>query len=58
LSGVYVMAWIVVATLQGQPLVQKQVRVEPRACHLPAVKAEYPLDGVWKPVTVAIRCGR
>jgi hypothetical protein len=52
------MAWIVVATLQGQPLVQKQVRVEPRACHLPAVKAEYPLDGVWKPVTVAIRCGR
>jgi hypothetical protein len=51
-------AWIVVSLLNGQPLVQKQIRIERAACHLPALKAEYPANGEWKPVTVKIRCGR
>jgi hypothetical protein len=57
MSGAFVTAWIVIASIaSGQPIVSKQIRVEPLACHLPAVRAEYPNDGRWLPVTVRIRC--
>jgi hypothetical protein len=57
--GLLVAAWlVVVSTVTGQTLVSKQIRIEPRACHLPAVAGAWPLDGAWEPVTVSVKCAR
>ena len=57
MSAALVTAWIVIAMVpSGQTILAKQIRIDPVACHLPAVKAEYPVDGKWTPVTVRIRC--
>ncbi len=58
MTAAFVAAWIVVTSLTGDVILQKQVRIDPVACHLPAVRAEYPVDGEWRPVTLRIRCGR
>jgi hypothetical protein len=62
-SSALVAAFIVIVLAgpgqdRGQTILQKQVRIEPLACHLPAVKAEYPVDGQWRPVTIKIRCAQ
>jgi len=50
-------AWILITALGAQaPFVEKQVRVEPRACHLPAVRGEYPMNSEWRAVEIKIRC--
>jgi hypothetical protein len=51
-----VTAWIVISMLSGKPILSKQVRVEPQACHFPAVKAEYPLASGWHTVILKISC--
>jgi hypothetical protein len=57
MSAAFVTAWIVIAAIpSGQAILAKQIRIDPVACHLPAIKAEYPVDGKWAPVTVRIRC--
>jgi hypothetical protein len=56
MSGALVAAWIVVITTSGQTILAKQIRVDPVACHLPSVKAEYPVDDKWVPVRLRIRC--
>ena len=54
-----VTAFIIVALAgSGQPILSKQVRIDLAACRLPAVRAEYPVAGQWKPVTIRITCGR
>jgi hypothetical protein len=53
-----VTAWVVISLLTGQPLVQKQIRVEPAACHMHAVRAEYPINGEWTAVTLRVKCAR
>ncbi|MGO9008067.1 MAG: hypothetical protein ACLQIQ_08480 [Beijerinckiaceae bacterium] len=59
MSAALVTAWIVIAlTGSGQPVLSKQVRIDPIACHLPAVRAEYPVGGQWRPVTIRISCAR
>ncbi len=50
-------AWIIVTAIGAStPFVEKQIRVDPKACHLPAVRGEYPVSGEWKPVTIKISC--
>jgi hypothetical protein len=40
-----IMAWIIVSALGAPaPFIEKQIRVEPAACHLPSVKGEYPIE--------------
>jgi hypothetical protein len=57
MSAALVTAWIIVAlTGSGRPVLSKQVRIDPVACRLPAVRAEYAIDGEWRPVTIKIRC--
>ncbi len=57
MSTSLVTAWIIIAlTGSGRPVLSKQVRIDAIACHLPAVRAEYPVDGAWRPVTIKIRC--
>jgi hypothetical protein len=57
MSAALVTAWIVITTtVSGQTVLAKQVRIDPAACHVPSVKAEYPVDGKWVPVTLRIRC--
>ncbi len=52
-------AWIIVTALgTGQPFVQKEIRVDKIACGLPAVRGEYPVNGIWKAVTIRIACKR
>jgi hypothetical protein len=50
-------AWIIVTALNSSAaFVEKQIRVEPAACHLPAVRGEYPVGGEWYRVTIRIVC--
>jgi hypothetical protein len=52
-----VAAWILITLSgSGQTIVAKQVRIDPRACHMPPLKAEYPLEGRWRAVTVQLKC--
>jgi hypothetical protein len=52
-------AWIIVTALGAPaPFVEKQIHVEPRACHLPALMAEYPIGGAWRRVAIRIACKR
>jgi hypothetical protein len=53
-----VTAWIVISMLSGNPILSKQIHVQPQACHFPALRAEYPLDGDWHAVVLKIRCAR
>jgi hypothetical protein len=61
MSSALITAFIIIALAgpgqdRGQTILQKQVRIEAVACHLPAVRAEYPVEGQWRPVTIKIRC--
>jgi hypothetical protein len=59
MSTAFVTAWItILLTGSGQTLLERQVRVDPIACHLPAVRAEYPIDGRWHAVMLRIRCAQ
>jgi hypothetical protein len=52
-------AWIVLTVLgQSSPVVEKQIRVEPAACRLPAFRGEYPIGGEWRQVNIRVRCKR
>jgi hypothetical protein len=52
-------AWIAITALgASQPFMSKEIRIEPGACGLPAVRGEYPVNGAWKPVTIRIACKR
>jgi len=54
-----IMAWIIVFALGAPaPFIQKQIRVEPSACHLPPLRGEYPINGEWRRVTIRIACKR
>ncbi len=54
-----IMAWIIVSTLGAPaPLIEKQIRVEPAACHFPKISGEYPIGGEWHRVTIRIACKR
>jgi hypothetical protein len=54
-----IMAWMIVSALGApQPFIEKQIRVEPKACHLPAIRGEYPIGDEWHRVTIKIACKR
>ena len=59
MSAALLTAWVIIASAtSGQVILSKQIRVDARACHLPAIRAEYPLDGKWVPVTLRMRCAK
>lgn len=71
MSAPLVTAWIIIelasagprlngqiASESGRPILAKQVRIDPVACHLPAVRADYRVDGQWRPVRIRITCSR
>jgi hypothetical protein len=52
-------AWVIVTALgSSTPIIEKQIRVEPRACHLPLLRGEYPVSGEWRAVMIKIVCKR
>jgi hypothetical protein len=54
-----IMAWIIVSALGAPaPFIEKQIRVEPAACRLPAIRGDYPIGVQWHRVTIRIACKR
>jgi hypothetical protein len=39
-----------------RPFIEKQIRVEPKACRLPVIRGEYPIGSEWHRVTIKIVC--
>ncbi len=59
MSIAFVTAWITIFVAgSNATLLARQVHVDTVACHLPALRAEYPVDGRWRAVTLQIRCAR
>jgi hypothetical protein len=51
-----VIAWFVFTPSAGGPAVAKQIQIEERACHMPAIRGAYPSGGEWTAGTFQIRC--
>jgi len=53
-----VIAALMIVTALGAPgpFIEKQIRVEAKACHLPVIRGEYPIDGEWHRVTIKVVC--
>ncbi len=53
-------AALIIITALGarEPFIEKEIRVERAACHLPKIDGEYPIGGEWHRVTIRIACKR